>query len=142
LTLSEYIVENYQELVNFASRFTAYGGDVVNDLYIKSVEREYEVRDFPSYCRRAIVVMARSEKKTIELDFDIPEQANDRESLMAKEAVDEIISRLDEFDRTIFSLYLQGECMMCVSKKAGISKQTIYHSINRVKQIIKDVYER
>jgi DNA-directed RNA polymerase specialized sigma24 family protein len=56
-----------------------------------------------------------------------------------REQMQLLLDRLSWFDRTIFSLYLQGWNMADVSRRSGIGESTLYRSLHLTRKILKDV---
>jgi hypothetical protein len=63
---------------------------------------------------------------------------HDLDKRICLERIDSVIRHLDKFDRTIFELYLQGEEMTQLSKESGIPISTIYLTLSKARQAIKD----
>ena len=53
------------------------------------------------------------------------------------EKLDEAIRHLDEFERRLMEVHLRGQNMTALSKETGIPISTIYHTLNKAKQEIK-----
>jgi len=54
------------------------------------------------------------------------------------EKLDEAIRFLDEFERKLMEIHLQGENMARLSEETGIPISTIYHTLNKAKREIKE----
>ena len=145
MSLDKYITANYDKLVAYAGIYCKDPYDLVSHTYIKVVDAGfYYVNDYmtEAYLRRAIKINAtRGDfKKLYKIEHqeltNIPEEFNiDRR--IAIEKIDTILRRLDYFDRTIFELYLMGENMKVLSDESKIPISTIYHTLSKVRQIIK-----
>jgi len=74
-------------------------------------------------------------------DADPKEQTSESDWTKAiqREQMQLILDRLTWFDRTIFSLYLQGWNMADVSRRSGIGESTLYRSLHITRKILKDV---
>ena len=74
-------------------------------------------------------------------DADPKEQAfeSDWTKAIQREQMQLILDRLSWFDRTIFSLYLQGWNMADVSRRSRIGESTLYRSLHITRKILKDV---
>ena len=74
-------------------------------------------------------------------DNEPQEQAseNDWAKAIQREQMQLLLDRLSWFDRTVFSLYLQGWNMADVSRRSGIGESTLYRSLHVTRKILKDV---
>jgi DNA-directed RNA polymerase specialized sigma24 family protein len=67
---------------------------------------------------------------------NIPEE-HDIDRRICIERIDVVIRQLDEFDRQIFELYLRGQNMVELSRQSKIPISTIYHTLSKVRQLLK-----
>jgi len=74
-------------------------------------------------------------------DVDTKEQTEETDWTKAvqREQMQLILDRLSWFDRTVFSLYLQGWNMADISRRSGIGESTLYRSLHITRKILKDV---
>ena len=144
--LNDYLEKRYADLVEYAKHYTAYPTDLVHYSYLRIAESTFtfvneQMTD--AYFKRTIKTQSIRgfredyEKEGIQFDIieNIPEE-HDIDKRICIEKLDTIIRRLDEFDRTIFELYLRGENMTKLSYESDVPLRTIYHTLNRVRKII------
>jgi DNA-directed RNA polymerase specialized sigma24 family protein len=138
VTFDEYFTKYYDTLIRVASARTRHPHDVVHDLYLKG--REYEIHNYYAWWKRSIWTECSSPKYRIEsLEATVEQKQEDPNH---EDYVYQCIKHLDEFDRTIFLLYLQGSCMTCVAKESGISFGTIKKSISNTRCLLKKMYAK
>lgn len=106
----------------------------MHDLYIEG--KKYDIDNLDAWWNRSI--WTRSTKaeyynNSIAL-FDIPYEIQEKD--YDNEDAFGALDHLDELDRSLFLLYLQGYCMRCVAEESGISQYVIYHAIKRVKECL------
>jgi DNA-directed RNA polymerase specialized sigma24 family protein len=114
-----------------------YPQDVVHDLYIEG--KKYSIENLDAWWYQSIknrLTKPIYYNQSLPL-FDLAEttESKDEDVEQAYSALDHI----DEFDRTLFLLYLQGYCMTCVAEESGISRSTIYYSIKQTKQCLQAI---
>ena len=138
--------------MRYAGKFTKAPEDLVHHTYIKACDAGFAYINDPMtdyYMRRSIKNNAiRSDFKDAYTYNDCPileiVQTADNERRIALERIDEILRRLDYFDRTIFELYLSGQNMKELCDESQIPKSTVYHTLHRVrttlKQMLNDIH--
>jgi len=67
-----------------------------------------------------------------------PESVDDLTRAIQLETIELLIDRLAFFDRELFRKYLEGYKISEVARESGIEAATLYQSIQRSKQKIKD----
>jgi DNA-directed RNA polymerase specialized sigma24 family protein len=74
-------------------------------------------------------------------DNEPTEQATETDwsKAIQRERMQLLLDRLSWFDRTIFSLYLQGWNMAEISRRSGIGESTLYRSLHVTRKTLKDV---
>ena len=139
MSFNEHFIANYNRLVRLASR-VEYPEDLIHDLYIEGMQTE--ITNYDAWWNRAIWTMTMRGKyynqstdlythpQAVNLTAEEPDYTDPYEEAF------QVISRLDEFDRTVFLLYLKGHCLTCVASETGISYRTIIHSIEKTKQCL------
>lgn len=146
MSLNAYLEKNYSELKRYARAFTRDPQDLIHHTFLKMhdagfVYINHQMTDH--YFKRSMKNNAtRGDfKKQYKIDHDevenIPEE-HDIDRRICIEKVDVVLRHLDYFDRTIFELYLRGENMTELSKESDIPISTIYHTLSKVRQIIKE----
>ena len=149
-TLNEYLDQNYDKLVKYASKFTDDPNDLVHFIYLKAIDAEFEYRNKPStdwYFKLSIKqssysdfnrLYSASHVEFIEERMGIEESDSDLDRRVMFELVDEQVRFLSEFDRGIVEIYLRGENMKQLSRDTEIPYQTIQSSLKRSITAIKD----
>lgn len=133
MCFDEYFIQNYDRLIRLASRCD-YPEDVVHDLYIEG--KKYDIENLDAWWNRAIytrTTKAEYYNSSLPL-FDLPAQPDTRD--IEFEDAFNALDHLDELDRSLFLLYLQGYCMSCVAEKTKIPQRVIYYSIKKAKECL------
>lgn len=114
-----------------------YPDDILQDLYLEGYGRDIQNPD--AWFKRAIWTrVAKKEYNNHSIDasahdyLPTPQEGYDH----TLDGVYDILNHLDEFDRTIFMLYLQGYCMKCVAQESGISYLSIADTIYQTKCLL------
>ena len=146
--MNKWIEDNYNELLRYASAFTPHPVDLVNHTYLKAINAGFKHNSNEQteyYFKRSIKIngtcgdFARQYK--IYDSASVDEFGNDYNDFLKienRERMDEVLRHLTEFDRKLFEIYLTNENMLELSRASGISHNTIYDSIKRIKTILKD----
>lgn len=141
MSWNKYIEENYDELLTVCKGLTDNPNDLLHYTFLKCYNKQADNKEH--YFKRALRLNSISrqflkqfesrheELTNIPLEFDL-----DRRICIEK--VDTVVRHLDRFDRTVFELYLQGENMKLISKESGIPISTIYLTLSKARQLIKD----
>ena len=66
------------------------------------------------------------------------ESNDDISEMVQKDRIDFHLLAFDEFDRLVWKIYNEGYNVRKVSKECGVSYRTIYWSIKKVKDHLKD----
>jgi len=146
VSLKSYIDKNYNNLKRYAASFTPDPNDLIHHTFIKMHDAGFvyindQMTDH--YFKRSMKTNAtRGDfKKQYKIDHEqvenVPEE-HDIDRRICIEKVDVVLRHLDYFDRSIFELYLRGENMTKLSKESGIPISTIYHTLSKVRQTIKN----
>ena len=147
-SLNDYISDNYSDLLAYASSLSFDPVGLISHTYLKAVKAGFKFVDKPKadgYFKRALKtnsihdfrVLYKSLGSDKELEY-IPNQVEDFTKLINTERVDRIVRHLDEFDRKVLELYLSGQNMRECASESGVSISTIYHSLYRSREIIKN----
>ena len=141
MSWNRYIEENYSHLMEVAEGLTDYPNDLIHFTFLRCYDKTPDDKD--RYFKRAMKLNSIS--TTFRKQFNqvweevenIPIE-HDLDKRICLERVDTVLRHLDKFDRTIFELYLQGEEMKQLSKESGIPISTIYLTLSKARQAIKD----
>lgn len=140
MSLHEYIARNYKELVRYASAFSNDPQDLVHNTYVKAYEAGFAyINDYftDAYFKRSIKNNSRTPSVTfVELPEDIVDEVN-LTRIISREQMDLAVNALDQFDKSIFNLYLSGVNMKQLADESGIASSTIYHALSRIRQTLK-----
>lgn len=140
MSLHEYIDRNYDELVRYASAFSNDPQDLVHNTYVKAYEAGFAyINDYftDAYFKRSIKNNSRTPSVIfVELPEDIVEEVN-LTRIISREQMDLAVNALDQFDKSIFNLYLSGVNMKQLADESGIASSTIYHALSRIRQTLK-----
>jgi DNA-directed RNA polymerase specialized sigma24 family protein len=152
--LNEYLTQNYNKLVRYATKHSEDPNDLVHFIYMKAVDANFKYRNKPSadwYFKLSIKQSSFSDfnklyynnhTEFIEDRMEM-EEDNSIDRRIMFEVLDEQIRFLTEFDRTVIEIYLRGENMKELSREADIPYQTIQSSIKRsVESIKKAIFSR
>ncbi len=156
----------YRKLAIKLSKSIEIGEELVQELYIillekdkKLLKRLDEENKAEAYCIMILKTQLysknsdfykkemswRNKKADGGLTDKIEEPFNEVDFLkmVDMEKVDLLIKRLPYFEREVFKFYFGGGGMSFTkfSKKSGISRKTLYNTINKVKKHIKDNYK-
>jgi len=144
--LNDYLEKRYTDLLEYSKQYTKHPSDLVHYVYLRLVDGPFEFIDEPKtdyYFKKTIKThAARGFREMYEVQgpnfieiADIQE-THDIDKRICIEKLDTVVRHLDEFDRSIFELYLRGENMSKVSYESEIPLRTIYHTLNRVRKIV------
>lgn len=144
---NSFLTKHYSKLVRIARRWTDSPSDLVHHTYLRCVDKRFPEGDNENplgYFVKAMYNEAtRGKFKDLYhvTDADPKEQTseNDWTKAIQREQMQLILDRLSWFDRTIFSLYLQGWNMADVSRRSGVGESTLYRSLHITRKILKDV---
>jgi RNA polymerase sigma factor (sigma-70 family) len=142
--MNEWLKSNYSRLVAYASKYSDHPSDLVHEAYIAMQEAGFKHQtnqQTDTYFKRTIYTRANNLRKTYaSLGSDLIDvaEAHDVERRITIEQLDSVIRLMDEFDRIIFDLQLQGQNMRELSEQSGIPLSTIYHSLVKSRKIVRD----
>jgi len=143
--LNKWIEHNYNELVRYARAFTPHPIDLVNHVYIKTVNANFEFRSpeqteyyFKKSIKHSGTCGDFSKQYKIKDTYSGEAvQVNDFEIIEMREQIDEVVRYLDEFDREVFELYLSNQNISEFCKESGVSPNTVKDSIKKTRELIK-----
>lgn len=133
-------------MVDYAKRYTSLPEDLVHHTYLQLIDADFTyINDVltESYFKVSMYNNQRGDFKKLYATcetFEMDEEPSEKR--IALEMLDEAVRHLDYFDRTIFELYLRGESMTKLSNESGINLNTIYCTLNRIRNIVKDYLEQ
>lgn len=141
MSWNEYVESNYQELLTICKGLSDSPEDLLHYTFLRVYDKNPKNKEH--YFKRALRFnsISRAFRKQFnqvweELD-NIPLEY-DLDKRICIEKIDTVVRHLDSFDRAIFELYLQGENMTEISKESGIPIATIYHTLSKARQLIKE----
>jgi len=144
---NEFLTKNYSKLVRIAKRWTDDPSDLVHHVYLRCIDKRFpngENETATGYFVKAMYFEATRGKfkeiyKVHDQEPDETTNQNDWTKAVQREQMQLILDRLGWFDRTVFSLYLQGWNMADVSRRSGIGESTLYRSLHLTRKTLKDV---
>lgn len=146
MNLDSWMERNYSRMVRYASAMTNIPNDLVHEAYLKVINAGFKYEsdgqtDYYFKLTISRIIRDNKWKRSAHQDnAEMPDLAVtfDMDRRECLEKIDEIIRYLDAFDRLVFDLYLQGENMRQLAAHTGIPERTIYSTLDKVKQIIKE----
>jgi len=143
--LNAYVSDNYSKLVRYASKYSNNPHDTVHAAYLKIINSHFvyeNTQKTEAYFIKTIRFHALDEiKKDGKLEslgsYDVQDDYSHIEKVIMREKIEAITRLLDQFDRIVFELYLEGWNTREISRETGIKKEVFYHTQKRVKAIIK-----
>lgn len=140
---NEFLTRNYSKLRYIAKRWTKDPHDLVHHVYLRCLDKEYPENPLGYFVKAMYNEATRGKFKELykTTDNEPDEQATETDWTKAvqREQLQIIIDRLSWFDRTVFSLYLQGWNMADVSRRSGVGESTLYRSLHITRKTLKDV---
>lgn len=147
-SLNDYISKHYSDLIAYASSLSKDPVGLLSHTYIKARKAGFKFVDKPKadgYFKRALKTNAAHDFRVLYESIGdseglelIPSEIDDFTKLINTERIDEIVRWLDEFDRKVLELYLSGQNMRECASGSGVPVSTIYHSLYRSREIIKE----
>ena len=142
--MNDWLTSNYSRLVAYASKYSNAPHDLVHEAYMAMVEAGFTHQSHgqtDSYFKRVIYTRSHNLRKKyaasgVEL-FDVAEE-HEVDRRISIEQLDSVIRLMDEFDRLIFDLQLQGQNMRELSEESGIPLSTIYHALCKARKVVRD----
>lgn len=140
-----YLSEHYEALCKYARSFTDCPVDLVHFTYEKMINAGFVYvnrQKTDSYFKLSIkrnAMRGKFRRQYSVSDTPVPELPVDHDSskVIAREKVEAVVRMLDEFDRLLFELYLEGVNMRKLSRESGIPTTTIYNSIKNTRTTLK-----
>lgn len=142
--MNDWLKSNYNRLVAYASKYSKHPHDLVHEAYIAMIDAGFVHHcdgQTDLYFKRTIFTRSNNLRKKYEIkDNEIKDVAEVHEvdRRISIEQLDSVIRLMDEFDRLVFDLQLQGQNMRELSEESGIPLSTIYHSLVKARKVIKD----
>lgn len=140
---NRFLTRNYSKLLHIGKRWTKNPSDLVHHVYLRCIDKDYPDNPLGYFVKAMYNEATRGKfKELYSLDDTEPkEQAtqSDWTKAVQREQLQLILDRLSWFDRTLFSLYLQGWNMADVSRRSGIGESTLYRSLHLTRKTLKDV---
>jgi len=144
---NEFLTKNYAKLVRIAKRWTDDPSDLVHHVYLRCIDKRFPNKEGETamgYFVKAMYFEATRGQfkeiyKIIDQEPDEATTENDWTKAVRREQMQLVLDRLSWFDRTLFSLYLQGWNMADLSRRSGIGESTLYRSLHITRKTLKDV---
>lgn len=140
---NRFIETRYAHLVRLARMYCREPRDLVSHTYLRCIDKKYP--EFPEayFCKAMYTEATRGKFKKLYTIPDLPIlrepiAADDISRAIQLETIELFVDRLAYFDRELFRKYLQGYKISEIAKESGINAATLYQSIQRSKQRIKD----
>jgi len=140
---NNFLTKTYSKLLHVAKRWTNNPSDLVHHVYLRCIDKPFPEQPFSYFVKAMYNEATRGQFKDLYFisDVDTKEQTEETDWTKAvqREQMQLILDRLSWFDRTVFSLYLQGWNMADISRRSGIGESTLYRSLHITRKILKDV---
>ena len=140
---NRFLTRNYSKLLHVAQRWTDDPGDLVHHVYLRCIDKRYMENPFGYFVKAMYFEATRGKFKELYKtnDHEQTEQATETDwsKAIQRERMQLLLDRLSWFDRTVFSLYLQGWNMAEISRRSGIGESTLYRSLHVTRKTLKDV---
>ena len=69
--------------------------------------------------------------------YNLPEEIEDNYKWERLEEIDQVLDKQTWYDKKIFELYYQGETLDSLARKTGISRNSLFTTIDKVREILK-----
>ena len=69
--------------------------------------------------------------------YNLPEEIEDNYKWEKLEEIDQVLDKQTWYDKKIFELYYSGETLDSLAKKTGISRNSLFTTIDKVREILK-----
>lgn len=140
------MAEQYTRLTQIAGQWTADKCDLVNHTYLRCRRNPFVDNPMGYFVRAMHREATRGQFKkaysiTAEIYFEVAEPEQDDKHLQ-REVVAIVLDRLSWFDRTVMQLYIDGQNMAELSAESGINQSTLYQSIYRTKNTLKNAIHK
>ncbi len=140
---NRFLTRNYSKLLRVAERWTDDPGDLVHHVYLRCIDKRYMENPFGYFVKAMYFEATRGKFKELYKTNDNEPQEQTSETDWSKaiqrERMQLLLDRLSWFDRTVFSLYLQGWNMAEISRRSGIGESPLYRSIHLPSKTPKEV---
>ena len=140
---NNFLRRNYLKLRTIGKRWTPDSSDLVHHVYLRCIDKPFPENPLGYFVKAMYNEATRGKFKELysTTDNEPKEQTNESDWAKAiqREQMQLLLDRLSWFDRTVFSLYLQGWNMADVSRRSGIGESTLYRSLHLTRKILKDV---
>lgn len=140
---NEFLRKNYSKLRTIARRWTGNPSDLVHHVYLRCIDKPLPENPLGYFVKAMYNEATRGKFKELyhisDKEPDEQQSENDWGKAIQREQMQLLLDRLSWFDRTVFSLYLQGWNMADVSRRSGIGESTLYRSLHLTRKTLKDV---
>ena len=140
---NNFLRKNYLKLRTIGKRWTPDSSDLVHHVYLRCIDKPFPENPLGYFVKAMYNEATRGKFKELykTSDNEPEEQATstDWSKAIQREQMQLLLDRLSWFDRTVFSLYLQGWNMADVSRRSGIGESTLYRSLHVTRKTLKDV---
>jgi len=140
---NRFLTRNYSKLLHIGKRWTKDPNDLVHHVYLRCLDKAFPENPLGYFVKAMYNEATRGKFKELykTSDNEPEEQATstDWSKAIQREQMQLLLDRLSWFDRTVFSLYLQGWNMADVSRRSGIGESTLYRSLHVTRKTLKDV---
>jgi len=69
--------------------------------------------------------------------YNLPAEIEDNYNWERLEEIDKVLDKQTWYDKKIFELYYSGETLDSLAKKTGISRNSLFTTIDKVREILK-----
>jgi len=140
---NSFIESEYDTLVRLARMYCREPYDLVSHTYLRCIDKRFPEKPRAYYNKAMFTEATRGKFKKLYRIPDLPilrepESVDDLTRAIQLETIELLIDRLAFFDRELFRKYLEGYKISEVARESGIEAATLYQSIQRSKQKIKD----
>ncbi len=135
-----YIEDNYNDLCHRAKGLSSDPIDLVNHTYLRCLDKQaINPRSYfiASMWREAKQGDFKNNYTYRSEELVEVENSTDISEMIRKDRIDFHLLAFDEFDRLVWRIYNEGHNVRQVSKESGVSYRTIYWSIKKVKDHLK-----
>ena len=113
-------------------------GAVVLKRSLTSVRSPFYYKYKKYYTNLAGVYTATSSQNAFHKSiYNLPEETEDNYKWEKLEEIDKVLDKQTWYDKKIFELYYSGETLDSLAKKTGISRNSLFTTIDKVREILK-----
>jgi len=113
-------------------------GAVVLRRSLTSVRSPFYYKYKKYYTNLVGVYMVSSSQKAFHNSiYNLPEEIEDNYKWEKLEEIDKVLDQQTWYDKKIFELYYSGETLDSLAKKTGISRNSLFTTIDKVREILK-----